>query len=133
MNDVDWERKDRRIAWMNINTACSNIIAARIQAGLLKPKNNTEAMKELVDAINIEFSQFLTLEAGEETPRTTMTVAPKQEASKWFCDCGKPVSEKVKNFSEDKWGSIMCFDCQKKRREKDEAIENATGPEDVKF
>lgn len=136
MNDMDWERKDRRIAWMNTNTACSQIIAARIQAGLFKPKNNKEAMSELLDAINIEFSQFLTLDIGEEKPQCE-TVAPKEERkpeqAKWFCECGKPVSDKVKAFSEDKWGVIQCFDCQKKRREKEAQIEEALGPQDVKF
>lgn len=133
MNDSDWERKDRRIAWMNTNTACSQIIAARIQAGLFKPKNNKEAMNELLDAINIEFSQFLTLEVGEESKQKE-TIAPKKmEQAKWFCECGKPCSDKVKNFSEEKWGVTLCFDCQKKRREKEEQIEQALGPQDVTF
>ena len=136
--ETDWERKDRRIAWMNINTACSQIIAARIQAGLYKPKDTREAMKELLAAIGIEFEGFLTIGSGDGTThggeeRTTPTPVSVEQSGggNWFCGCGKPVSQKVKDFSEDKWGEIMCFDCQKKRRAMDERIEGATGPKDV--
>jgi hypothetical protein len=135
--DVDWELKDRRTAWENINTACSKIVAARIEAGLFKPKDNKEAMKELRESIQIEFSDFLTIWVGtpsggeEKTPAQKEEIkneAPKQEV-KWFCSsCGKGVTERVKTYSEDKLGFILCYNCQKKREEN---IENAHGPEDL--
>ena len=139
MSEPNWELKDRRMAWMNMNSACSNILSARIEAGLFKPKDNAAAMKELLDAINIEFSAYLTLGTGDVNTcggeeRTPSTIAPKSEELakkqdwKWFCGCGKGVSDKVKNFSEDKFGEVLCFDCQKKAREK---IENASGPRDL--
>ena len=137
MSEPNWELKDRRMAWMNMNTACSNILAARIEAGLYKPKDNKEAMKELLDAINIEFSVYLTLgtgdgsSCGEESSIAPQKVPKKVKAEKqeWFCStggCGNPISEKVKVFSEDKFGRILCFSCQEKERAK---IENASGPE----
>ena len=102
MVETDWELKDRRIAWMNCNTSASVIIAARINAGLFKPKDNKEAMKELLDAITIEFGAFL-----------DMSLEKKIKKASWFCTlCNKEITEKVKAFSEDKFGRALCYECQ---------------------
>lgn len=81
-----WERKDRRVAWMNINNACSQILAARINAGLYKPKDKTETIKELLDMIHLEYADFLSLEIGDGTPsgeeKPTETIAPNQPQTK---------------------------------------------------
>ena len=145
MSEPNWELKDRRMAWMNMNTACSTIIAARIEAGLYKPKDNKEAMKELLDAIGIEFSVYLTLGTGDGTScggeeKPSVTIAPQTvpkktktngEKHEWFCStggCGNPVSDKVKTFSEDKFGRILCFSCQTAERAK---IEGASKISDL--
>ena len=65
--DMVWEKKDRRMAWMNINTACSTILAARIQAGIITPKNKEDTIKELLDMIRIEYAEYLTIDI-EPTP-----------------------------------------------------------------
>lgn len=118
MSETNWELKDRRIAWMNVNTACSTIIAARINAGLYKPKDNKEAMKELLAAISIEFEGFLSIGVGnpvggEEKP-------PKEEKKEAVgavvCgSCGlEVVSKKVRDYSLEHFGKVLCYDCQNK-------------------
>jgi len=89
------EKKDKRIAWMNINTACSQIVSARINAGLYKPKDNKEAIRELLDAIQIEYSDFLSL--TPEEPKTTEENQPTEPTT------GKDATEKMKRKI---WGMI---------------------------
>jgi hypothetical protein len=109
--NVDWELKDRRIAWMNINSACSTILAARITSGLYKPKNNKEAIAELLDAIDIEFQSFLNIGSSSKVVKSE---TPKPVSSgKFYCTiCNKEVSEKVKDYSERKFGKPLCYECQ---------------------
>jgi hypothetical protein len=131
--EPDWELKDRRMAWENINSACSGILSARITAGLYKPKDGKDSMKELISMIDIEFQAFLNLASPtkkEESSNGDSSSPPKkQEEYDWFCsECAKGVTERVKEFSNDKFGSTLCFDCQKKAREK---IENAGSKKDL--
>ena len=134
MSEPNWELKDRRMAWMNMNSACSNILAARIEAGLFKPKDNKEAIKELLDAIGIEFSVYLTLGIGEGSPKggeeKPLPQKPKGKTDySFFCsECNVGISEKVKDYSESNFGLALCFDCQKKAREQ---VDTAVGPKDV--
>jgi hypothetical protein len=130
--EPDWELKDRRIAWMNINSACSEILSARINIGL-KHKDNKDAIKDLLSMIDIEFQAFLNLASPtkkEESSNGDSSYPPKkQEEYDWFCsECAKGVTERVKEFSNDKFGLILCFDCQKKARDK---IENAGSKKDL--
>ena len=49
----------------------------------------------------------------------------------WFCStegCGQPVSEKVRFYSQEKFGKTLCYDCQDKERER---IENANCAKDL--
>ena len=134
MSEPNWELKDRRMAWMNMNTACSNIISARITAGLFKPKNNTEAMKELLDAIGIEYSAYLTIgvdgKPESSKKEESASKAMKKASLPFVCmKCQKGVSEKVKAYSEENFnGEVYCFDCQNEIRRR---IEEATGPSDI--
>jgi hypothetical protein len=131
--ETDWELKDRRMAWENINSACSGILSARITAGLYKPKDGKDSIKELLSMIDIEFKAFLNLASQpkkEESFSDDSSSPPKkQEDYDWFCsECAKGVTERVKDFSNDKFGSILCYDCQKKARDK---IENAGSKKDL--
>ena len=104
--ETDWEKKDMRIGWMNCNTSASIIIAARINAGLYKPKDNKEAMKELLDCISIEFAAFQNIDSNKEKPIEKST-------GKFYCtDCNKEITEKIKDFSERKYLKPLCMDCQ---------------------
>ena len=106
--ETDWEKKDMRIGWMNINSSCANILAARITAGLFKPKNNQEAMKELLDMISVEFSEFQTV--GVVKP----SLPTSGSTGKFYCThCQKEITEKVKDFSERKFLTALCMECQK--------------------
>jgi hypothetical protein len=151
---------------MNCNTSASVIIAARIQAGIYKPKDNKEAMKELLMAIDISYQAFLNISGnggashlasqnfGGPSAEDVLSVSPpskitsfkmdntadaspaspkksKQDKieSKWVCsECASPVSTKVWEFSNDRYGRTLCFGCQEKERSR---IEDATGPRDL--
>ena len=129
MTETDWELKDRRIAWMNINSACAEILSARINIGL-KHKDNKDAIKDLLSMIDVEFQAFLNLASQtkkEESNNEDSSSHPKEY--NWFCfECGRGVTTKVKEFSNDKYGQILCYDCQKKAREK---IEKAESKQDL--
>ena len=96
-----WERKDRRMVWMNINNACSQLLAARIQAGFYKPKDGKETMNELRDMITIEYADFLTLDIGDGThggeEKPLETIAPQ------IIEKGKDATEKMKKTI---WGIV---------------------------
>jgi len=125
---VDWELKDRRIAFMNINSAVAQITAARINAGLFKPKDNKEAMKELLMGIEIEMSQFLNISSKTSIPSpvqeqktetkgvcSSPTVPPSSSSPKnRVCEeCKQNITEKVAEYSHNKFGKQLCFKCQK--------------------
>ena len=135
--EPDWELKDRRIAWMNMNTACSTIIAARIASGLYKPKDNKEAMKELLDAINIEYSAYLSIGTGDVSPSGGEERKPSREKKEkqatikkagLFCDiCSKEIvavdveikgqprhfdPEQIVYFSQAEYQKNICWACQ---------------------
>lgn len=102
--ETDWEKKDMRIGWMNINSACAGIIAARINAGLFKPKDNKAAMQELLDSIGIEFAAFQNIGLKEVQPPAV---------GKFYCtDCNKEITVAEKEFSERKYLKSLCRDCQ---------------------
>ena len=132
--ETDWELKDRRMAWMNINSASSVITAARINAGLFKPKTMEEAITDNLRGISIEYEAYLKLSSGDVLPHGGGESKPKkkeQEEQRWdyFClECGRGVSERVKEFSEDKFGQVLCYSCQDKARAK---IEQATSQKDL--
>jgi len=124
MDDV-WAAKDKRISKQNAINNSTNFITACIQAGVFKPKDlekGFDAIKEYMDKIFV-----LTYESGTGTP----CGEERTSAIAWsfFCsECQAGVSEKVKNYSETNFGLALCFDCQKKAREK---METAVGPRDV--
>jgi len=168
MSETDWELKDRRIAWMNINSACASVVAARINAGLFKPKSREDAIQDLLSSITIEFEAFLCIKndtshktdvggpsAGDEPSFTSSSpnkscfnqdgsipvgASPPSPQKKgkgkvvegeWFCStggCGQKVSTRVWEFSNDKYGRTLCFDCQDQEKAR---IENAQGPKDI--
>lgn len=155
MTETDWELKDRRIAWENINSGCSQILSARITAGLFKPKDNKDAMKELLDSIGIVYASFLDLngisggaeknkrepEASSQTQNSPFVIPPSGSPSPptgWYCDiCSMQITDKEKKYSEDKCeGQHLCRKHQKlyfdKRDTMREKIENATKPGDLK-
>jgi hypothetical protein len=135
MDDV-WAAKDKRISKQNAVNNSTNFVTACIQAGVFKPKDlekGFDAIKEYMDKIFV-----LTYESGTGTPcgeeRTSAIASPqsKQKSEtdwKFFCTkCQKGISEKVRDFSEEKYRVTLCYDCQQELRSK---TENATGPVDV--
>ena len=134
MDDV-WAAKDKRISKQNAINNSTNFITACIQAGVFKPKDlekGFDAIKEYMDKIFV-----LTYESGTGTPcgeeRTSAIASPQAKSGKadwsFFCsECNVGISEKVKDYSETNFGLALCFDCQKKAREK---METAVGPRDV--
>jgi hypothetical protein len=130
MDDV-WERKDKRISKQNAVNNSTNFVTACIQAGIFKPKDlekGFDAIKEYMDKIFI-----LTYETGMGTSGGEEIKPPVKEKMdgtwKFFCsECNAGISLKVKEYSESNFGVPLCFDCQKKAREK---VENATGPKDL--
>jgi len=172
MSETDWELKDRRIAWMNINSACASVVAARINAGLFKPKSREDAIQDLLSSITIEFEAFLNIRTKDTSHKTDVGGPSTEEESpvtssspnksepflkdvgskpfvgasppspqkkgkgkvvegEWFCStggCGQKVSTRVWEFSNDKYGRTLCFDCQDQEKAR---IENAQGPKDI--
>jgi len=119
---VDWELKDRRIAFMNINSAVAQITSARINAGLFKPKDQKEAMADLQKGIEIEFSAFLNISSshpqGQNKEKETIASPPSSSPKNRKCEeCKKDITEKVADYSYNKFGKQLCFDCQKKEIE----------------
>ena len=125
--NVDWELKDRRIAFMNINSAVAQITSARINAGLFKPKDQKEAVKDLLMGIEIEMSQFLNISSKTSIPShqeqkteakgvSSPSVPPSSSSPKnRACEeCGLGITEKVADYSSKKFSRQLCFDCQKK-------------------
>jgi hypothetical protein len=90
-----------------------------------------DAIKEYMDKI-FELTYGTGTPCGEE--RTSAIASPKAKGKtetdwSFFCtECKKGISEKVKDYSESNFGLALCFDCQKKAREK---VEEAVGPRDV--
>ena len=111
--ETDWELKDRRIAWMNINSSCANIISARIQAGLYKPKDNKAAMQELLDAIGIEFTAFGDIQShGKEQAAMHPPVSSPDNMNRVCEDCQAKITESEANYSLKFYGMQLCRDCQ---------------------
>lgn len=133
--ETDWELKDRRIAWMNCNTSASVIISARINAGLFKPKDNKEAMKELLDAIGIEFGAFLSIVGDKpvspgipvksETPKQTTNGKLKDTNTKdqvYVCtDCNLDITWQEMKYSEKFYGVALCRNCQQAHGKKEKS------------
>ena len=121
MSEPDWERKDLRIGWMNINTACSNILAARINIGL-KHTDNAAAVKDLLDMINIEFAEFQ--KVGEKEATETTKESSKESPS-YVCErCSRhgkdtKITSGVADFSRKNFGEQLCMDCQKHVKKKE--------------
>ena len=130
MSETDWELKDRRIAWMNINSACASVVAARINAGLFKPKSREDAIQDLLSSITIEFEAFLCIKndtshktdvggpsAGDE-PSFTSSSPNKSEP--FLKDDGSSVSvgaspsspQKEKKLKGEKKTGWVCSECQ---------------------
>lgn len=131
MDDV-WAAKDKRISKQNAINNSTNFITACIQAGVFKPKDlekGFDAIKEYMDKI-FELTYGTGTPCGEE--KTSAIASPKAKGKaeySFFCsECHAGVSEKVKDYSENNFGLALCFDCQKKAREK---VEEAVGPRDV--
>lgn len=107
--DINWELKDRRIAWMNINSACAEILSARISMGCVSHKTNKEAVDDLLSMIEVEYNAFLCV-SSDDKPKVA------DSSGKFFCtECNKEVTEKIKNYSEKHFGMVLCYDCQKQK------------------
>jgi len=109
MKETDWELKDRRIAWMNINTACSTILAARINVGLVKHKTTKEDIDELLKAISIEYEAFFNIpsekegqtgEGGTEVKSDISSRPPLSSVGSGFLDQTSPVSSSLSSPKE---------------------------------
>ena len=96
-------------------------------------RNTTEALIQIAN----ELGEIKRILKGTGTPcgeeRTSAIASPQAKSGKadwsFFCsECNVGISEKVKNYSETNFGLALCFDCQKKAREK---METAVGPRDV--
>jgi len=120
MTEPDWEKKDLRIGWMNINSACSNILAARINAGLVKHDDNKDAVKDLLDMIGVEFAGFQKIGNSvlpEEKVVGKSEVTKEQPA--FVCErCARKgkdtkITSGIASFSMKKFGEQLCMECQK--------------------
>jgi hypothetical protein len=132
--DEVWERKDKRISKQNAINNSTNFVIACIQAGVFKPKDlekGFDAIKEYMDKI-FELTYGTGTPCGEERTSAIASPQSKQKSEsdwKFFCTkCNKGISEKVRDFSEDKYQTALCYDCQQELRGK---TETATGPRDV--
>lgn len=110
-DDVNWELKDRRIAWMNINTACSNILSARINAKLVEHKTNKDAVKDLLDMVNIEFNSFLDLDTKAKPSKSVDESRICERCARHGKDT--KITEGIADFSMENYGEQLCMDCQK--------------------
>lgn len=115
-DDSVWEKKDRRIAWMNINTACSNILSARINANLVSHKDNKEAVEDLLKMVDIEFNAFLNID-------TKKTVTKSKDESRLCERCARKgkdtkITTGIAEFSMENYGEQLCMDCQKEVKKK---------------
>jgi formylmethanofuran dehydrogenase subunit E len=99
-----FEKKDRRMGWMNALTNANNMIQTLIEAGVFKPKNKEEAYAELNKYHRELFNNYIGIEL---TPKAE--VKPTEDVC---AECGKPVNEKVKRYSLDHFDKIVCFKCQ---------------------
>jgi len=101
---------------MNINSACSEILAARIRAGVVAHQDNKAAVKELLDMITIEFVEFKKI--GKEKATETTKESSKESPS-FVCErCARKgkdtkITSGIADFSMKKFGEQLCMDCQK--------------------
>ena len=68
---------------------------------------------------------------GASPPSPQKKGKGKVVEGEWFCStggCGQKVSTRVWEFSNDKYGRTLCFDCQDQEKAR---IENAQGPKDI--
>ena len=95
-------------------------------------KKLRELMTKL-DAVSTELYYIINHEINlmpdDDKNKATKTDQEKPKTYKWFCsECSKGITDRVKEFSNDKFGQTLCYDCQKEAREK---IENAESKEDM--
>ena len=130
--ETDWELKERRMAWENIETACSRILAARMINGSYTEKDTKKIMKELRDMRTIEFEAFLNIPSGEpgkkniispHHPEDTTAVSsvssspgsppPPRQGCFYCTDCNLEITVAEKDFSERRYFKPLCRECQK--------------------
>ena len=118
-NNLDkWDKKDRRMAWMNTLTNTVNLITTNMNIGIYKPKDNDDLMNETINQHKTLFNKYL------EYEKEPVVGDPKEKDtsdSGFVCsECKKGVSERVKDYSNDNFGKTLCFECQDKEREKNQ-------------
>ena len=116
MDDV-WERKDKRISKQNAVNNSTNFVTACIQQGIFKPKDLESGFKAIEDYMDrifaLTYETGMVPSGGEEKPPTK-----KEEAVQpsWIChSCKKEIiSKRVAEYSMEKFGVHLCYDCQNK-------------------
>lgn len=71
-----------------------------------------------------------------QAPQTKPTQKPQQQATNTdlICSkCEKPVSDKVAKYSEDKYGKVLCYDCQQAEKGKQEDLQPMYNNDDLPF
>ena len=158
MIETDLELKDRRVAYVSLMKSICGIQSALIESKMVKFNSLKDALVDVRMSLQVEFEAFLVIgtkshpdsegqteevDQGPSSPTSFIvsggSVSPspsphKKKETTWFCStggCGEHVSQKVFDYSNDKFGRTLCFECQEKERAKREQIENACGPKDI--
>lgn len=112
--NVDWELKDRRIAWQSITKGLCEVQAALISSGCKKFENLKDAMKDINDARLIEMALFIGIDSGEGfLSAASKTGDPKN----YICEkCNAKITEGVSNWSLKEYNRALCMKCQGKEK-----------------
>lgn len=113
--------------WLRLNDACARIVAARINAGLFKPKTREDAMDDLLKSVALEFEAFLCIRAEKEASHpgigepTTSKVVQQEASSSLTSSSNSPVgvvasppspNKKEKKVKGVKTTGFFCTECQ---------------------
>ena len=84
-------------------------------------------MKAQTAAIKYAFLLSFAISTGDDPEADTHTdevmngnknnFQPSSHHSLNCADCGKPISQKIADYSQSKFGKFLCYDCQQAQRE----------------
>ena len=112
MTDVDWELKDRRIAWMSITKSLAEVQAALINSGNVKFKSLEDALEDLKKSRVVELNAFLEIDSIWTPPAKT------DDDKRYVCEkCNAKITEGVSNWSLKEYNRALCMKCQGKEKQ----------------
>lgn len=105
---VDWELKERRIAWESITKSLAKVQAALIDSGLVKFDSLKDAIADINDARAVELNLFLGVSSGDKK---------QDDEKRYVCEkCNAKITEGVSNWSLKQYGRALCMKCQGKEK-----------------